>query len=219
MLKHLTALVFPPLSKNCCASVCKDCSALFLVGSLLSVWNQDRTGTECPCRSWNAIGQESIVSKEEDNNLFCLRAKFCNACIWFFSSLKIVCRFFTVSFTSAIATRCVFALELFFGTHSLSLSLSLSLSIYIYIYIYIYPLLFFPIPSLCNSFLFIHNYMLLSTSSVIIWRRSSISFSFWEDHQPQTKQLETMCFWVGILTIYWVLKKDEIGINVTQQRS
>ena len=51
LLKHLTAFVFPPLSKNCCASVCKDCSALFLVGSLLSVWNQDRTGTECPCCS------------------------------------------------------------------------------------------------------------------------------------------------------------------------
>ena len=84
------------------------------------------------------------------------------------------------------------------------------------LYIYIY---FFPIPSLCNSFLSIHNYMLLSTSSVIIWRRSSTSSSFWEDHQPQTKQLETMCFWEGILTIYWVLKKDEIGINVTQQRS
>ena len=29
-------------------------------------------------------------------------------------------------------------------------------------------LLFFPIPSLCNSFLSIHNYILLSTSSVII---------------------------------------------------
>ena len=57
LLKHLTAFVFPPLSKNCCASVCKDCSALFLVGSLLSVWNQDRPGTECPCCSWNAIGQ------------------------------------------------------------------------------------------------------------------------------------------------------------------
>ena len=51
LLKHLTAFVFPSLSKNCCASVCKDCSALFLVSSLLSVWNQDRTGTECPCRS------------------------------------------------------------------------------------------------------------------------------------------------------------------------
>ena len=35
-------------------------------------------------------------------------------------------------------------------------------------YIYISPLLFFPIPSLCNSFLSIYNYMLLSTSSVII---------------------------------------------------
>ena len=51
LLKHLTAFVFPSLSKNCCASVCKDCSALFLVSSLLSVWNQDRTDTECPCRS------------------------------------------------------------------------------------------------------------------------------------------------------------------------